>query len=920
MKPLTHHILLVLFIAFIGLIALTITAEQSLAETIAIGDADLFVDAPSVVASGENFVVSLEFTYPFGAYDRNAVELRLRNLNTQKRVGAQGYETKQSGSTSGTNALSASTIVATFPDTIQEDTEYEVVLSSALSVTRLHRFKVEVETPPAEPPTQIKDIRIQELLVGESKELVLGNFIESDLAVSYDVVNKPSFVSAEINQGTLFISSQEVGVGDIFVAVRSEAGQIELAVPVKVIAPNQPPKFIEFPFTFDHDISEWFVYDFANHVSDTDPLSFTIKQKDSYLAEYYFEGSKLYAQNSQVGEDQVDILITDGTHQIVKSLDIFHFTSESDSSSEDTANSDASSGTAEGDGVVGGENGDESTGAEGSTQEDATNSDESTQDNSELAEETTRTDDSDSAADGVGTEDDALLESTVDDATREQNNTSDESSLDDGVFEDIVDDDRVVVLPPNVFVSRNSFSASLDAEFIEIPYTITNTKNYEIIKTPGSPFNVVRLDNKLVVKFNGEGEGAIIITAKNSAGEDRTRIDVKVLPAIIQEQTEESQSYEEFTVQGRDRVEFTSNTTLNLKLKNFVDDPTREYKFRVDTQDTDFSIISTSRVFGSITLTPLSSGETSFSIIVSDGITTKTKLLRVRVDLPVSEDDESLDVDAVDSSEDSEVSTTSTDPFPPKPRPTIQNLSDKYFLVEEQEDILIEEVTANKIKRVFKRQNRTIERTVEIIEERASLVEDEVRVENLLQESPVDVDSQEVDSELDGQEPQAPAQSTFEERKQRAKQVVQVQKTLVQEKQVDDVTQEEQESSTIIITVEPTSSTREDVEIIEVIPKEVAQSAANDMTFSVQPIILEDDPVVMWQLKDVEETVELSYTVNKSVTTTGNTVALSQEGEQEPAPQPTKSPWEVIRPLLLIPLAVAAVVYLGRGHTHERYK
>ena len=45
-----------------------------------------------------------------------------------------------------------------------------------------------------------------------------------------------------------------------------------------------------------------------------------------------------------------------------------------------------------------------------------------------------------------------------------------------------------------------------------------------------------------------------------------------------------------------------------------------------------------------------------------------------------------------------------------------------------------------------------------------------------------------------------------------------------------------------------TNGYQEDVYVIEVIPKEFAQSA-NDLIFNIKPIILENDPIIMWHLE-----------------------------------------------------------------------
>ncbi len=78
--------------------------------------------------------------------------------------------------------------------------------------------------------------------------------------------------------------------------------------------------------------------------------------------------------------------------------------------------------------------------------------------------------------------------------------------------------------------------------------------------------------------------------------------------------------------------------------------------------------------------------------------------------------------------------------------------------------------------------------------------------------------------------------------------------------------------STIYITIKPKGIAKE-FYIIEKIPKQTAQHI-DEITFSTQPIILEEDPLIMWDLEGMNETKELSYTVEGHVDATGETVVL----------------------------------------------
>lgn len=61
---------------------------------------------------------------------------------------------------------------------------------------------------------------------------------------------------------------------------------------------------------------------------------------------------------------------------------------------------------------------------------------------------------------------------------------------------------------------------------------------------------------------------------------------------------------------------------------------------------------------------------------------------------------------------------------------------------------------------------------------------------------------------------------------------------------------------------------QKEVKIYEYIPKEVAQKAS-ELKFSVQPQILEDDPIVLWQVEpSISQPVQLSYSVKVAWETT----------------------------------------------------
>lgn len=67
------------------------------------------------------------------------------------------------------------------------------------------------------------------------------------------------------------------------------------------------------------------------------------------------------------------------------------------------------------------------------------------------------------------------------------------------------------------------------------------------------------------------------------------------------------------------------------------------------------------------------------------------------------------------------------------------------------------------------------------------------------------------------------------------------------------------------------------IEVIEFIPKGIAVSA-KDLKFNVEPIVLQDDPIVMW---NVSENIELSYTVEKNITSIEETETMLSYEEVE---------------------------------------
>ncbi|MBN1175286.1 hypothetical protein JXA48_01445 [Candidatus Woesearchaeota archaeon] len=142
--------------------------------------------------------------------------------------------------------------------------------------------------------------------------------------------------------------------------------------------------------------------------------------------------------------------------------------------------------------------------------------------------------------------------------------------------------------------------------------------------------------------------------------------------------------------------------------------------------------------------------------------------------------------------------------------------------------------------------------------------------------------------------------TNINQQQEKANEKVRIQKKVVyeQEEKKSEKTQEDI-STKVVIRVEPIQN-QTSIDVVEVIPKEVALSA-QDLIYSIQPIILEDDPVIMWHLENVDEPVELSYRVEKNVSLTGNTILLSDDVKPD-------FDWRTLLPLLFIPLIGGLVV------------
>lgn len=100
----------------------------------------------------------------------------------------------------------------------------------------------------------------------------------------------------------------------------------------------------------------------------------------------------------------------------------------------------------------------------------------------------------------------------------------------------------------------------------------------------------------------------------------------------------------------------------------------------------------------------------------------------------------------------------------------------------------------------------------------------------------------------------------------------------------------------------------QDVFLIEYIPKEFAASVS-ELVFSDSVVVLEDDPVILWDLDASDTTQTKTYSVSKSTEVTGNTIALVRLPSDV---QKSVFRWNVIVPLLLIPLIALIIIIFSK--------
>jgi len=115
-------------------------------------------------------------------------------------------------------------------------------------------------------------------------------------------------------------------------------------------------------------------------------------------------------------------------------------------------------------------------------------------------------------------------------------------------------------------------------------------------------------------------------------------------------------------------------------------------------------------------------------------------------------------------------------------------------------------------------------------------------------------------------------------------------------------------TSKIIVNIKPVNGEEIlSMDYIEEIPKSIANSVS-EIIFSSNPIVLKDDPIIMWHVETFNETQTFSYEVENDVEITGNTVLLANVASE----QEKSFNWGILFALLLIPLIAGIIIYFSR--------
>ncbi|MGM5480290.1 MAG: hypothetical protein ACQESC_02410 [Nanobdellota archaeon] len=146
--------------------------------------------------------------------------------------------------------------------------------------------------------------------------------------------------------------------------------------------------------------------------------------------------------------------------------------------------------------------------------------------------------------------------------------------------------------------------------------------------------------------------------------------------------------------------------------------------------------------------------------------------------------------------------------------------------------------------------------------------------------------------------------SEFMVQQERAQDVLDISKTIM----YSDVSYSDNSSvkqTSVQVSVNPIKGYEGDVRIIEVIPKSITDTASTLVFENDRPIIIEEDPVIMWHVKSVKEEETKTYAVQKETTVTGNTIILAKKDSNH-------SLIAILLPILLVLVVAGAILYFNK--------
>ncbi|MFW5866007.1 MAG: hypothetical protein ACOCU6_02850 [Nanoarchaeota archaeon] len=122
----------------------------------------------------------------------------------------------------------------------------------------------------------------------------------------------------------------------------------------------------------------------------------------------------------------------------------------------------------------------------------------------------------------------------------------------------------------------------------------------------------------------------------------------------------------------------------------------------------------------------------------------------------------------------------------------------------------------------------------------------------------------------------------------------------------DDNSSETKTTTTISIT--PKEEGLEYIQVIEIIPKTVAEHSSQLGYPDLEPVILDEDPVIMWHVDDPRpERDSVSYETSTNKSVTGNTILLAKEGEND-----SGTNLNSLLAIILIPIVAGLIIYFNK--------